>query len=84
MLIVFALSFVVELAYATYTIFVSRGYRWRAVISSALIALLKMLLVYRVVFSIETLPALVVGQALGTFAIMSFLPNKARTRQGQA
>ena len=77
MLLVLGLSFVVELAYATYTIFVSRGHRWRAVVSSAAIALLKTLLVYKVVFAIETLPALIAGQALGTFLVMSFLPNKS-------
>jgi len=74
MLFVFGLSLIVELAYATYTIFVSRGHRWRAVVSSAAIALLKTLLIYRLVFSIETLPALIVGQALGTFLVMSILP----------
>ena len=59
----FVLSFVVEITYATYTTFISRGYRLAAAVSSAAVDLLKMLLVYRVVLPIGTLPALVVGQA---------------------
>lgn len=74
MLIVFGLSFAVEVAYVAYTTFVSQGYRWRAVVSSVAIALLRTLLVYKVVFAIEVLPALIVGQALGTFLVMTMLP----------
>ena len=79
MLIVFTLSLLAEMAYATYTVFVSRGYRWRSVVASALMALLQMVLTYKVVFSIETLPALIVGQAVGTLIVVSLAgrPNTA-------
>ena len=79
MLTVFILSFVAEVAYATYTVFVSHGYKFRSVAASAAMALLRMTLTYKVVFSIETLPALIVGQVLGTLVVMSVCgrPNTA-------
>ena len=79
MLIVFTLSLLAEMAYATYTVSVSRGYRWRSVVASALMALLRMTLTYKVVFSIETLPALIAGQVVGTLIVMSLAgrPNPA-------
>ena len=79
MLIVFTLALLTEMACATYTMFVSRGYRWRSVVASALMALLQMVLTYEVVFSMKTLPALIAGQVVGTLIVVSLAgrPNTA-------
>ena len=78
MLIVFTLALLTEMACATYTMFVSRSYRWRSVVALALMALLQMVLAYEVVFSMKTLPALIAGLVVGTLIVVSLAgrPNR--------
>lgn len=72
---VFFVSFIVELFYAGYVVACARHQRELAMLCTGGIAILKAGLVVRFVASPITIPALAIGQVLGTYVAFAILDH---------